>query len=230
MKTNLKLFFLTLLILLFWNTPFVYPLKILVTFFHELSHALATWLTGGTVAEFVVSWDESGYVYSYGGWRFLILNAGYLGSLLWGLFFFKISWYERLVNKFSIAIGLLILGITIYFISNTFAIIFGILVALALMAFGAFLPRKFNVYSIRIIALSNMLYVPLDILLTLVIFNAPQSDAAMLANEYGGFSILWGIVWFVTASYLCYKVVKGNGKKQDNLLATKFNSKEFGNN
>ena len=32
-----------------WNTSLVYPLKILVVFFHEISHGVAAVLTGGSI-------------------------------------------------------------------------------------------------------------------------------------------------------------------------------------
>ena len=31
-----------------WQTPVVVPLKILIVFLHELSHAIAAWLRGGS--------------------------------------------------------------------------------------------------------------------------------------------------------------------------------------
>jgi len=36
-------------ILFLWNTWVVYPLKILVVFFHELSHGLMAVVTGGSI-------------------------------------------------------------------------------------------------------------------------------------------------------------------------------------
>ncbi|MFV1959099.1 MAG: M50 family metallopeptidase, partial [Planctomycetota bacterium] len=36
---------------LLWNTWLVWPLKILVVFFHEMGHGLAAVLTGGRIVE-----------------------------------------------------------------------------------------------------------------------------------------------------------------------------------
>lgn len=73
------------LIILGWEYALLYPLKLLVVFFHESSHALATLLTGGNVQELVLVKEEGGHVISTGGNRFISLSAGYLGSLLWGI-------------------------------------------------------------------------------------------------------------------------------------------------
>jgi hypothetical protein len=58
MKQLLYLIALLLLIMLAWDTVFLYPLKLLVVFFHESSHALATLLTGGSVKELVINKDQ----------------------------------------------------------------------------------------------------------------------------------------------------------------------------
>ncbi|MEQ9673608.1 MAG: M50 family metallopeptidase, partial [Roseovarius indicus] len=67
------------LIALLWQTPVVMPLKLLVVFLHELSHAVATVLTGGSVVGMSLDPMQGGSVTARGGWRFVILSAGYLG-------------------------------------------------------------------------------------------------------------------------------------------------------
>ena len=76
-------------IFFFWEWKAFTPLRILVVFFHEASHALVAWLTGGQVTALVVNAREGGHVLAVGGNRFLTLNAGYLGSLLWGVAIFS---------------------------------------------------------------------------------------------------------------------------------------------
>jgi hypothetical protein len=41
----------TAVVVALWDTWAVYPLKILVVFFHELSHGLAAMATGGRIVE-----------------------------------------------------------------------------------------------------------------------------------------------------------------------------------
>ena len=70
--------------LLFWHTPFLYPIKIFVVFIHEAGHAFTTLLTGGQVVSMVVTPWQSGYVQHVGGNPLFIAAAGYIGSALFG--------------------------------------------------------------------------------------------------------------------------------------------------
>ena len=69
-----------------WNSAqlkwLIYPLRLLVTFIHETSHALAAIVTGGELNEFVVNPDGSGFVSVSGGNPILIAPAGYLGTAI----------------------------------------------------------------------------------------------------------------------------------------------------
>ena len=62
----------------------IYPFQLFGTFIHEVGHAVAVILTGGTVESLVVNPDTSGYVKSMGGSRAIVASAGYLGSVLVG--------------------------------------------------------------------------------------------------------------------------------------------------
>ena len=73
--------------LVLWDTFVVYPFRLFVVFLHEISHGLAAVATGGRIVSIGLSFDEGGVCLTRGGWPFLILNAGYLGSLLWGALF-----------------------------------------------------------------------------------------------------------------------------------------------
>ena len=80
-----------LVALCFWNSAPVYPLRIFVVFLHEISHGIAAALTGGRIVAIGLTFDEGGVCITDGGPRFLILNAGYLGSLFWGALFLVLS-------------------------------------------------------------------------------------------------------------------------------------------
>src|SRR5262245_42908996 len=61
-----------------------YPFRLLITMVHELSHGLVALLTGGAFLRFVVFPNGEGAAYTAGGWRLLVIPAGYLGSALFG--------------------------------------------------------------------------------------------------------------------------------------------------
>ena len=81
--------------LVLWNTPVAYPFRIFVVFLHEISHGLAAVLTGGRIVSIGLSFNEGGVCVTQGGWRFVVLSAGYLGSLLWGALFLLLGGNPR---------------------------------------------------------------------------------------------------------------------------------------
>src|SRR5271170_3876526 len=69
--------------LVFWDSPLLTPVKLLVVMGHESGHALATLLAGGKVQRVLLSPDQSGACLSAlpsGAWRtILVYSAGYVG-------------------------------------------------------------------------------------------------------------------------------------------------------
>ena len=80
---------------LLWNTFVAYPFRVFVVFLHEISHGLAAVLTGGALESIGLSVNEGGVAVTRGGSRFLILTAGYLGSLLFGALFLLLGGRRR---------------------------------------------------------------------------------------------------------------------------------------
>lgn len=62
----------------------LYPITRLVTFLHELGHALGAVFTGGSVHDVVINNDGSGRTLTSGGSRTIILMGGYIGSAILG--------------------------------------------------------------------------------------------------------------------------------------------------
>src|SRR5271155_703782 len=85
---------LTVLSILLWHAPFVDtllgPVRIFITTLHELSHALVCVATGGSVSGLTIVSDNAGHggaTMCSGGNPFLYIQAGYLGTALWGCLF-----------------------------------------------------------------------------------------------------------------------------------------------
>jgi hypothetical protein len=126
----------------------LFPLRLLVTFFHEGGHALAALLTGGSVAGIGINPDGSGVTLSAGGLRLAILPAGYLGATAYGtllLVLLRRGWSGRRVLVLT---GALIGALTLAFIrpwNSLFGFVSGVLLAGALVAASRFLgarPRR----------------------------------------------------------------------------------------
>lgn len=193
-----------------WQTPFLAPLKILVVFLHELCHALATWATGGSVSEFVVSAYQSGHVTSLGGSRFITLSAGYLGSLLFGLLFYTVS-TKAVATDFTLGIlAALMLFVSLLFPGTVYTLVFGVSAAVAMLVLQRYAKRQVKQVVLLVVATASMIYVPLDIYQDTILHSGAMSDARMLAREFGGATVLWGIVWFVISLYFIYLTLRNN--------------------
>jgi len=63
-----------------WLAPLAYPFRLLLTLVHEFAHGLAALATGGEFHRIAIFADGSGLAYTSGGWRVLVIPAGYLGA------------------------------------------------------------------------------------------------------------------------------------------------------
>jgi hypothetical protein len=184
-------------IVLGWQHPVLDPLKLLVVFFHESSHALATLLTGGSVVELVIVSEQGGHVLSQGGNRFVILSAGYLGSLLWGVAIYLASVKSRYDQVIMIVLGIAVVTVTAVFGRGGFSWLFGLGAGLTMVLVGSRFPKAINDFALRLIGLTNMLYVPLDIYSDTLERSHLRSDAYLLAQETFGTTVMWGSLWLL---------------------------------
>ncbi len=217
MKQYICLFSLLILIGLLWNTPFIYPLQLLVVFFHEASHALMTLFTQGKVSEMVVNLSQGGHVISVGGNRFLILSSGYLGSLLVGVLIYLSSVHSRLDKAIMALLALAIMGISILFIRDSLTILISVITALVMLVVSVKANETINDFILRLIGMTSMLYAPLDIYSDTIQRSHLRSDAFMLANEFGGTTVLWGGLWLLMSCFVifaCLWVSFSAAKKQ----------------
>ena len=215
MKQLLYLVFLLGLIILCWEYPILYPLKLLVVFFHESLHALATILTGGSVKELVINHQQGGHVISQGGNQFIIISAGYLGSLLWGVAIFVAtvkSHYDKIIMT---VLGLSVITITVVLSSSVFSWVFGLLSGAAMLLMARFLTDKYNDFLLRVIGLTSMMYAPLDIYSDTISRSYLESDAYFLAEYTGGTTLFWGSIWIVISVLVIFYCLKWALKQAD---------------
>lgn len=203
LKNHWQMLALTGLIYALWGTDLATPFKILVVFMHELSHAAMTILTGGKVQAFSISSNQSGYVMSLGGSRFLTLTAGYLGSLVLGAALFLSAIRSKADQMILMIVGGIMLAITAAFIRTQFAVFFCLGTGLGMICVGAFLRPQFSDLLLRVIGLSSILYVPYDIFTDTIrnpgFSSHMRSDAHMLAAEFGGTAVIWGSAWLLVS-------------------------------
>ncbi len=192
---------LMVVVVFFWSSLVVYPLKILVVFFHELSHGLAAILTGGSIERIELVAQEGGLCVTLGGNRFVLLTAGYLGSLVWGGLILLLASRTRIDRAVSIVLGLILVVVSVGFIRPFFGFgfFFGLLAGLALGAAGLLLSRGVNDYMLRVVGLTSCIYAVLDIKSDVIDRPGIQSDAAMLSDLTGLPTLFWGFAWIAVA-------------------------------
>jgi len=186
-------------LLFFWDSPALVPLKILIVLFHELSHALMTIVTGGEVVSMTLSGDQGGAVLSRGGNRFLTLSAGYLGSLLFGCGLYLLARGSKRDALWSGMLALVLALTALIFTRNLFGFVFSLGAAIAVGLLARFGGASANDIVLKAVGLASMLYVPADIVSDTLSRSHLRSDARMLAEEFGGFTQMWGVLWLVIA-------------------------------
>ena len=189
-------------IMLLWNTMVVYPLKILVVLFHELSHGIAACLTGGAMTRIDLSAMQGGTCWSIGGSRFIVLSAGYLGSLLWGGLLLLLAARTHFDRIIAGVLGAIILVTGIIYVRPWFSFgwLFCLGTGLAILASGAFLPEAVNDFLLKLIGLTSCLYAPMDILSDLIFRSIPGSDAYELGRITFIPGVVWGVLWWLIAT------------------------------
>jgi hypothetical protein len=199
LKTILILLGIFVAVMLLWNTPVVWPLKILVVFLHEISHGLMALITGGSIDHIEVVAEQGGLAFTRGGSAFLVSNAGYLGSLVFGALILVLAARTRLDRWILAALGLLLSLVAVIWVpfSNAFGFFFGLGTGVLLLAVAKWLPNSVSDYLLKIIGLTSCGYAILDIYSDTIARSEQRSDARMLAESTGIPTVVWGGLWIL---------------------------------
>jgi len=192
---------LMVLVLLLWDSIVIFPLKIIVIFFHELSHGIAALVTGGSIQRISISSREGGDCLTLGGSPFLILSAGYLGSLLWGGVFLLLGARTKSDRPALATLGLMLVWISFLIVRpfESFGFIFGVSTGAVMIAIAVSLPAAVSDLLLRLVGLTSCLYAVFDIKSDILDRPGAESDASMLAAQTGIPVVIWGILWAAVA-------------------------------
>ncbi len=189
------------LFVVLFDSPFVYPFRLFVVFLHEVSHGIAAVATGGTIVSIGISPDEGGVTLTRGGWAFLVLNAGYLGSLLFGALFLLLGARRRIAPSVVGAIGAFTLAAALLYVRTGFGLVYCLLMGLALVVVATRLPGEASEIVLAAIGTMSALYAVADMASDAIVRHVAASDASQLARLTGVPSVLWGVFW-IAASLL----------------------------
>ncbi len=171
----------------------MYPIRLLVTFLHELGHALGAIFTGGEVLNLQVSEDGSGYTTTRGGIRSVVLMGGYLGSALLGNILLYLGVRQQNGAKYAmyiLALAMLFSGL--FWHNSMFTT--GILLLFCAVLF--FIAYKTNIYAevLMFLGMACVIYIIQD-------FNiGPRSDLEKYAELFVfPPAQVWMYIWLVIA-------------------------------
>lgn len=186
---------LALAVVLAWRTPLVYPLKVFTVLLHELGHGAAAVLTGGGIERIELTADLGGTCWSRGGWRPLVLPAGYLGSMAFGGLILIGAARARRDELLAASLGVAVVALTVVFVRTVFGVLFGLGFGLALLAAARWLPAAANDLLLKLIGLTSVLYAAIDIKEDLISRTVPGSDAWAMSRELFLPPLFWGVLW-----------------------------------
>jgi hypothetical protein len=202
------------IVVLFWDTLLIYPIKLLVVVFHELSHGLMAIATGGKIIKIQIDYRIGGYCQSsipntlFA--NIAIASAGYLGSLVWGGIVLLIALRTDKDRWLTGFLGLVVLGIS-YYVFKTgemFGIVFCVGFGVFLLLAAVFLRNIFHDYFLKFIGLTSCLYVVIDIKEDLINRSNVGSDADAIAELTGLPSMGIGVAWLVVALIFLWFILK----------------------
>ncbi len=194
-----QLLCMTVLVFLLWSSPIAFPIRILIIFLHELAHALAAVVTGGSVLALTLSPLEGGSATTLGGNLFFIASAGYLGSLAFGVLFLFAALHTRWDRAVIGALGAVLVGLSLWYFRTVFAFGFGVVSGAILLLAARFGGLVLCDLMLRIIGLTSMIYVPYDIFSDTLLRSDTASDARNIAENFGGPTVFWGALWLIVS-------------------------------
>ncbi len=187
------------LFVLLFDTVFVYPFRVFVVFLHEISHAIAAVATGGRVIWIGISPVEGGVCVTRGGLAFLVLNAGYLGSLLFGALFLLLGSRPRRAPQVLGLIGAFTLLAALLYVRTWFGFVYCLLAGLALLIVATKAPPTASEILLAAIGSMSVLYAIADIASDVILRHSGASDASALARLTGLPAVAWGVLWIVAS-------------------------------
>jgi hypothetical protein len=186
---------LAIVFVVFFDSDVVYPFRLFVVFLHEIGHAVAALVTGGEVVKIGLGRDEGGVCVTRGGVPFIVLNAGYLGSLLFGALFLLLGARRHRSAPVVATIGAFTVLAALVYVRTWFGFAYTLVAGLLLLLVAVKLRPAASEWLLAAIGSMSMLYAVADIASDVIFRHPGASDAAALARLTGIPALVWGFVW-----------------------------------
>ncbi|MCL4692601.1 MAG: M50 family metallopeptidase [Candidatus Hydrogenedentes bacterium] len=194
---------------LLWDTALLFPLRSLVVFFHEISHGIAALVTGGSIVEIQIAPGRGGLCITRGGWPFVILSAGYVGSMLCGgtLLVLSARWNR---SQYTLGIvAVVLIAVTLLWVRPILAggFLFGLVAGVALLACAVWASQHVNALTLKTIGLTSCLYVLVDLFGLLRGGTGQVSDATLLAEATWLPAWFWAAFWLAISGAVAWRLL-----------------------
>jgi peptidase M50B-like protein len=190
-----------------------YPFRLLITIVHELSHGLVALLTGGAFLRFAVFPSGEGVAYTAGGWRLLVIPAGYLGSALFGAGLIHIGhnarWSRAAMGVLGAAVLLLSLryGLpsiaTAQWSSGLVTVVAGVAIGAGFLWVARKATMAWTLFLTNLVAIQAGLTAFSDLFalvdLSSRFASAPANDARAMADLTLVPALVWAVLWAIVA-------------------------------
>ncbi len=172
-----------------WGSKLLYPVRLLVTFLHELGHATAALLTGGSVNRIQINPDGSGWTETVNGHKALTIMGGYLGSAIFGNIIFLIGVkFKSLVKACMSLLSLVMVFTAVYWFNSLFTT--ALLIFFGISTYFIGLKTSWGREFLMFIGLISIIYIIQDFDI------GPRSDLEAYAKELVIFSPdIWKYIW-----------------------------------
>src|SRR5262245_15965460 len=190
-----------------------YPFRLLITIVHELSHGLVALLTGGAFLRFVVFGNGEGVAYTAGGWRLLVIPAGYLGSALFGASLIRLGgsvrWSRAAMAVLGAAVLLLSLryGLpsiaTLQWSSGVITVVAGVAIGFGFVWVARKATTAWVLFLTNLVAMEAGLTAFSDLFALIQLSSgwagAAATDARAMSELTLVPALVWAVLWAVVA-------------------------------
>ena len=200
---------------LYWSASLFYPIQLLVTLLHEMSHALAALATGGRVLRINVDPDLGGACLIQGGWPLIHIPAGYIGSSLIGAGILLAASRSRLHRPIAAALGALLLAMTVRYVRTPLGFGAGLVYGGFLVASGWMLRDWANELLLSFIGVATLSYAFYDVKLLLSRPELRQRSDAYLfsAHVFPLPPLVWAALWCAISTFIFFWTLRASVRR-----------------
>lgn len=209
-----------ILSVILWKVPYaqiiLFPLNMFSTYLHEASHGLTAILTGGSLLSFTMQLDTSGLAYTSGGFRPLVISAGYIGNAIWGSLLLLASAKRGYEKRILTILSIFFFLFTFLFARNFVAFFSGIFFGLSIILLTRIKLNTFISSFLAFLAVQTCFNSFHNIVELFYFPKGTVTDAQLLSNLTLGvvppfiFALSWCVISLVIFFYTLKKILKSD--------------------